>query len=548
MPRTIGLDIGTFAVRAAEMNVGSGVPSLLRFGQVALPPGAVRDGEIIDTEAVGAAIRRLWREGGFRAKGVVLGVAGQRVIVRPADLPLMSEGDLASALQFEAQELIPIPVEEAILDFQILDQITGVDGDPRMRILLAAAHREMVRTHLAATERGGLDPSAIDPVSFALVRSLAPLATTDGDGAVEAIVGVGAGLTNVVVHERGVPRFTRTNPGVGGDAITEAIARELDVDLDTAEDLKRRVGRGAPDAQTGAAARVVAERLTSIIEDIRNSLEFYQAQPDALPLRRVLITGGGSRTAGLLERLQQQLFVPVEIAHPLQAIDVADVGLTDEQLNDAEPLLAVPIGLALGGGPVPRGTRRISLLPPEIMQGREQRRQAVLVGSAVGAFAVLLIFLWLLQGSKLKTEQRRAADAEANAAALQRQVDALKDVTALDTQIAAKTLLVQSALKGDVAWTRLLNEVATVMPGDVWLTSFGGTKVGVTFAVSGFDHTSTARWILRMNTLRSITGLWVPASTKTSSGSSSSVSFTSSATLTAAAESGRAAQVIASAA
>ncbi len=542
MPRVVGLDVGTFAVRAAEMNVGSGVPSLVRFGQVALPPGAVRDGEVIDTEAVGAAIRRLWREGGFRAKSVIIGVAGQRVIVRPADLPVMSEGDLTSALQFEAQELIPIPVEEAILDFQILDQTVGADGEPRMRILLAAAHREMVRTHLAAAERGGLDPSAIDPVYFALVRALAPLATTDGDGAVEAIVGVGAGLTNVVVHENGVPRFTRTNPGVGGDAITEAIARELDVDLDTAEDLKRRVGRGAPDSQTGAAARVVAERLTSIIEDIRNSLEFYQALPDALPLRRVLITGGGSRTAGLLERLQQQLFVPVEIAHPLQAVDVADVGLSDEQLNEAEPLLAVPIGLALGGGAVPRGTRRISLLPPEIMRGREQRRQAVLVGSAVAAFAVLLIFLWLLQGTKLAREQRRAEEAEAQAVAVQRQVDALKDVTALDTQIAAKNTLVQGALAKDVAWTRLLNEVSTVMPGDVWLTSFAGTAGTVSFSVSGFDHTSTARWILRMSTLKSITGLWVPASTKSGTGAGSTVTFSSTATLTPAANSNRAAQ------
>src|SRR5687768_9796459 len=118
-PRVIGLDIGTFAVRAAEVDVGGDRPTLLRFGQVTLPPGAVVNGEVEDSEAVGAALRRLWSESGFRAKQVVLGVANQRVIVRQAEVPAMSEDDMRSALRFEAQELIPIPLDEAILDFQI---------------------------------------------------------------------------------------------------------------------------------------------------------------------------------------------------------------------------------------------------------------------------------------------------------------------------------------------------------------------------------------------------------------------------------------------
>ena len=109
--RAVGLDVGTSAVRAVELVLGREQVTLTRFGQVALPPGAVRGAEIIDAPAVAAAIRRLWREAGFRSRTVIVGVGNQRVVVRQADLPDMSAEDLRSALQFQAQDLIPIPLE-----------------------------------------------------------------------------------------------------------------------------------------------------------------------------------------------------------------------------------------------------------------------------------------------------------------------------------------------------------------------------------------------------------------------------------------------------
>src|SRR5438270_2618107 len=125
--RAVGLDVGTSAVRAVELVLGREQVTLTRFGQVALAPGVVRNGEVVDPPAVAAAIRRLWREAGFRSRQVILGVGNQRVVARQADLPEMSEEDLRSALQFQAEELIPIPIEEAILDYQILEHFRGAD-------------------------------------------------------------------------------------------------------------------------------------------------------------------------------------------------------------------------------------------------------------------------------------------------------------------------------------------------------------------------------------------------------------------------------------
>ena len=279
--RLVALDIGSFAVRAAELSVNGGEPVFQRFAQVTLPFGAVQDGEVADAAAVTHAIRRLWSEGGFTGRRVIVGVATERLVVRQAEFPAMSEEDLQAALRFEAQDLIPIPVDDAILDFQVLAERVTADGDPRMRILLAAADREMVRAHLGAVEAAGLRASVVDVSPFALVRVLTNGANAPGfdtDGSAEAIVCVGGGVTIVVVHEEGVPQLVRVLQ-MAGDDITEAIARDMDVDLDRAEDLKRRADAASPFPSLAGAGRVVEDRLAALVEDIRSSLDFYLAQP-----------------------------------------------------------------------------------------------------------------------------------------------------------------------------------------------------------------------------------------------------------------------------
>ena len=112
--RAIGLDIGTNAVRAAEVSFGRGGPVLRRFGQVALPYGTVVAGEVVDVPAVSAALRRLWKEVGYSSRKVVVGVANSRVVARVSELPDMPDADIRSSLQYQVQDLIPIPLEEAV--------------------------------------------------------------------------------------------------------------------------------------------------------------------------------------------------------------------------------------------------------------------------------------------------------------------------------------------------------------------------------------------------------------------------------------------------
>ena len=551
--RTIGLDIGTHAVRALELSLGRGAPAVRRFGQVALPFGAVVAGEVAQPDVVASALKRLWREAGFRSRTVVTGVANQRVVARTAEVPAMPDAELRSALQFQVQDLIPIPVDEAILDYQVLERTLGPEGEELLRVIVVAAHREMIASVLAALDGAGLTAQRIDLEPFALIRGLhvEDLLPPEYDdrparaGYGEAIIDVGGGVTNVVVHERGVPRFVRTLLR-GGNTVAEAVAAELGVDIDRAEQLKRSADALSRDADEARAGQIVAGQLAPLLDEIRGSLDFYAAQADGGGLRRVVLTGGGSRLPDLAERLEAVVGVRVERGQPLASVQVPD-GPLGSALADAEDILAVPLGLALSGEPIDGEVRRVDLLPLEVSRRRTERRQVALAGGGVAAFAALLMVLFLLRAGQVDDARGDADEAEARAARLQQEVAGLQDVSGLEQEIAQRRQTVTAVLEGDIAWTRLLQEVATVIPNDVWLTSFNGVKgepgtINVTGM--GFDHTSSARWLLRVGELDALTGLWLPSSVLSGSGAQELVTFSSSASLTEAARSDRAARFL----
>jgi type IV pilus assembly protein PilM len=339
----VGLDIGTTAVRAAELSVRGGHVVLVRLGQVGLPPGAVVDGEVVDPTAVGTAIRALRRQVRFGSRRVVLGVANQRVVVRQVDLPWMPPQELRRSLSFQAQDHLPIPVEGVELDFNVLTELEGQDGQRLVRILLVAAQKEMIASHLAAASQAGLSPLAIDLNPFALLRSLAPV-TALSEG-VEVLIDIGARVTNVVVHQGGSPRLVRILL-MGGQDITDALSSRFSLGPDEAERAKLAAFEGADD--DSGTVDVIDTNLTALVEEVRGSLDFYAGQPDAMPPERVVISGGGSLPGQLAERLQAALRLPVERARTLASVRVGRLGLDPDQLAELEPLSAVPVGLALG--------------------------------------------------------------------------------------------------------------------------------------------------------------------------------------------------------
>ena len=246
---TVGLDIGTSAVRAAEIDVGHTRPVLHTYGQVGLPPGSIVDGEIRDISAVTEAIVKLWKNGHFSSTSVIVGIAGLRAITREIDLPFVPDDEVDSAVRFQSEEVIPFPPDQTILSSQVLADYTSAEGDKMRRVLVAAAHVDLVNAVIDAVEKARLTVEGVDLISSALVRAIGGQDTSERP---EAIVSVGAGLTVVVVHQQGRPQFVRTI-GSGGNATTAAVSAALDLPISDAEGVKRRIGE--PVAQMQAAER-----------------------------------------------------------------------------------------------------------------------------------------------------------------------------------------------------------------------------------------------------------------------------------------------------
>ncbi len=345
----VGLDIGTSGVRAAELSTGKGPATLERFGQVALPAGAVRDGEVVDTDAVASALQQLWSQAKFSTKKVIVGVANQKVVVRQVDLPWLPADELRKSLSFQVQDFIPMPVEQAILDFHPLEEFTNDAGGRMLRVLLVAAARDMVGSALEAVEKAGLQPGMVDLNSFALLRSLVTPETGLGSMQAEALVDIGASVTNIVVHQGGVPRFVRILL-MGGADITDAVAERLGVPSDQAESVKQSTGLAAVagSAEAHPANRAIEAAGSAFVEEVRGSLDYYLAQPGAARIGRVVLSGGGSRLVGLTSRLSAATRLPVEAARPMSLLKLGKTGLTDEQLAFVEPMVTVPVGLAMG--------------------------------------------------------------------------------------------------------------------------------------------------------------------------------------------------------
>jgi type IV pilus assembly protein PilM len=485
--RLIGLDIGTNAVTIAEVTPGT-PPRLDLFAQVALPREAMREGEVADEAAVTEAVARLRGEVGLKRAAVRVGIASPRVVVRQVEMPVMTRDELASALQFQAADLIPIPMEEAVLDFTILGETpgSGEGGEPTMQVLLAAAYEATVSRLVNAVEAGGLQVAAVDLVPLALTRALAlpaPALVTAGAGGevleqhgAEGIVSIGGGVTSIAVHENGVARFVRVL-GSGGRELTDAVAADLDVPFETAEALKRALAQPNPDDMVTRARSAVDRPLSVLLDEVRSSIDYYRNQPGSARLMRVVVTGGSAQLPGLPERLSALVGVPVEPAYMHEVLRIGDIGFPADELPRLEPYLPAAVGLALGGA---HGTV-IDVLPrnrPRAKQGSRPKIDQRMLAGAMAGIVIFggLTFMARKSASSAKSEQ---AAAEVELQKLQNQL-AKTELQNSGTGGTTDAMLKQeigTLLAQDVAWTDLVANVGKRLPGGVWLTSMNGQVV-----------------------------------------------------------------------
>ena len=488
----VGLDIGTSAVRAAELDISHAQPVLLTYGQVGLPPGSLVDGEIRDGSSVTEAIKRLWENGQFSGSSVIVGIAGLRAITREIDLPFVPDSEVDSAVRFQSEEVIPFPPDQTILSSQILADYTSPEGDKMRRVLVAAAHTDLVNGVIDTVEKAGLTVVGVDLISSALVRAIGGAAESEQP---EAIVSIGAGLTVVVVHQKGRPQFVRTI-GSGGNATTAAISGSLDIPLPDAEGMKRRLGE--EDAQLRSAQGSAQPSMADLVGEIRNSIQYFASLPGRLPVSRVLVTGGGSALYGLLPMLADQVHLPVLPVSPLARLNTSKLDLTEAQMNEVGPVLSTPIGLAL---PEPDKTvKKFNLLPPEVAKRARMRRiqERTMVGCV--AVLVLLVAFGAWKFLQVHKAQNDVNDLQTQISTLNAEVPKYDLVVAANNAFSAGVARRATVLNAAIDWPLVFDNLVAITPSGAQVQSFNGASVaatgtpaaGATTTATGAAPTTTA--------------------------------------------------------
>jgi type IV pilus assembly protein PilM len=321
----VGLEMDPSHLAAAQVEV-NGKISVTKGAVVDLRPGIVRDGEVADPLALTEELRKLFADAELPSE-VRIGIANQRIVVRTLDVPPVDDPKLLEELvRSEAPDHIPVPMDEAILDFQSLGRVETPAG-PRTRVVIVAVRREMIDRMVAAAREAGLDVVGIDLSAFAMVRALHSAETE------QAVLYINlAGLTNVAVANATGCLFTRAATG-GLDAMLQTLAERRGLTVEHARGWMRHVGLVTPldeiegDAELVAAVRQsLDDGVHTIADTVRNSLNFYRMQESAETVDRAFLTGPAVAIPGFAARLSEQLQMPVSPTAVAGQSDAVDLG------------------------------------------------------------------------------------------------------------------------------------------------------------------------------------------------------------------------------
>jgi type IV pilus assembly protein PilM len=267
-----------------------------------LPGGVITDGEVVDPAALGASLKDFFRANSL-GKNVQLGVANQQIVVRSLEVPAIDDAEqLEGAVRFQASETIAMPLDEAVLDYQVVGEGATTEGSSLLRVVVVAARQQMVERVVDAVRGAGLRPVGIDLNAFALVRALAPPAATENDPA--RVYCHLAGVTNLAI-------------AVGQDCLfTRPLATVWD----------------------GASPEFAA----ALAEEIRLSIDYYMGQQDARNVGELVLSGPGTRREAIADEVASLVGVPAVVAPPLG-------GRTLAAGSNGDPTrYTVALGLALG--------------------------------------------------------------------------------------------------------------------------------------------------------------------------------------------------------
>jgi len=338
----IGIDISATAVKLLELTRNGNTYRVESYAVEALPPNSVVDKNIADIEAVGEAISRALKKSGTKLKNAAAAVAGSAVITKMIEMPAnLSDSEMESQIQLEADQYIPFPLEEVAMDFEVIG--VSESNPERVNVMLAASRSDNVDARVGAMELGGLSAKVIDIEAFALENTVNLIANQQlggGENKIIAIADIGSSITTFSVFENLKIVYSREQQ-FGGAQLTEEIQRRYGLSYEEAG-LAKKQG-GLPD---NYISEVLEPFKQNMAQQISRAQQFFYSSSQIAHIDHLILAGGCASISGIGELIESKLGVPTVIANPFASMSLAAKVPTQALANDA-PALMVSCGLAL---------------------------------------------------------------------------------------------------------------------------------------------------------------------------------------------------------
>ena len=350
-----GIDFGARSIKVAKVHKTSDGYELDNYGITLSPEGSIDNGEIFNPIVVADVLTELLKESGIRDRKAIIAITGQKVIIREIVLPIMEDKELMAGVMWEAPKYVPYDLDESIIDAEKVDEFVEKDGNKMMRVLLVAAPKTIIQPYMEVLKKIRIIPKIVDVVSSANIRifknHLAYKKEEEKEGTIiDIILSIGASGSILTLVEKGNLKFTR-NILVGGNDITKAIAKSLNLSFNEAEKLKREtkivVGPEAEEEKKIESEKIMIKILNRITKEVRKSLSYYKTQSQKVKYNKMILSGGCANVDNIKNLLSEQFEIPVIIGNPLEEIKIDERAFDIERIKKLKDSLATVFGLAM---------------------------------------------------------------------------------------------------------------------------------------------------------------------------------------------------------
>ncbi|MBA7495634.1 Cell division protein FtsA [subsurface metagenome] len=349
------IDFGARSIKVAKVHRISDGYELDNYGVTLSPKESIVNGEILNPIAVADVLTEILRESGINDRKAIIAITGQKVIIREIVLPLMEDKELMAGVIWEAPKYVPYDLDESIIDAEKVDEFVEKDGNKMMRVLLVAAPKSIIQPYMEVLKKARILPKIVDVVSSANIRvfenHLTDKKEEEKEGIIiDIILSIGASSTILTLVGKSNLKFTR-NILVGGNDISKAIAKSLNISFDEAEKLKREtkivLDPEAKEEKRNESEKIIVKTLDQITKEVRKSLSYYKTQSQKVKYNKMILSGGCANINNIKDLLSEQFEIPVIIGNPFEDLKIDKRVFDIKRMKKLKDTLATVIGLAM---------------------------------------------------------------------------------------------------------------------------------------------------------------------------------------------------------